>query len=129
MSQTSTQEAFRRLTLGGPVPLTAVPGTDDRGPYRPLLDGRTEALLRIGVLVALDAPQSSYRTAVDDAQRQGVLLEELLALLIVVADSVGSARVISAAPKIALAAGYDVEDALETRDAVGVDPLQTPGAS
>ena len=40
-------------------------------------------------------------------------LDDLLAVLLAVAGEVGSARVVSAAPRIALAAGYDVEAALE----------------
>jgi hypothetical protein len=33
-----------------------------------------------------------------------------------VADAVGSARVVAAAPKIALASGYDIDAALERND-------------
>jgi hypothetical protein len=65
------------------------------------------------VLVALDAPPSSFRIAVDAAQMAGAQLDDLLAVLTAVAGPVGSARVISTAPRIALAAGYDVEAALE----------------
>jgi hypothetical protein len=64
-------------------------------------------------LIAVDAPASSYRAAVAAAERAGVPLEELLAVLVAIADEVGSARVLSAAPRIALAAGYDVEADLE----------------
>jgi len=42
-----------------------------------------------------------------------VRLEDLLAVLIALAGTVGSARIVSAAPKVSLAAGYDVEAALE----------------
>ena len=90
------------------------PGRRDPGLHR--LDERTEALLRIGALVALDAPQSSYLVAIGAAQRAGVVLEDVLAVVAAVAGEVGSARVISAAPRIALAAGYDVEVALEEND-------------
>jgi hypothetical protein len=50
---------------------------------------------------------------VEEAQRLGARQEDLLATLLAVAGIVGSARVVSAAPRIALAAGYDVEAALE----------------
>jgi len=92
----------------------ADPGHRDPGLHR--LDERTEALLRIGALVALDAPQSSYLVAIGAAQRAGLVLEDVLAVVVAVAGEVGSARVISAAPRIALAAGYDVEAALEEND-------------
>ena len=67
----------------------------------------------MGALVAIDAPATAYRSAVESAQLAGARLEDLFAVLGAVAASVGSARVIAAAPKIALAAGYDVEAALE----------------
>jgi alkylhydroperoxidase/carboxymuconolactone decarboxylase family protein YurZ len=109
----SAEDAFRRLTIGdaGLVAEMADPGARELDRIR--LDLRTETLLRIGALIALDAPSSSYRTAVDAAQMAGAGLEDLLAVLIAVAGPVGSARVMSAAPRIALAAGYDVEAALE----------------
>jgi len=40
-------------------------------------------------------------------------MDDLLAVLVAIAGSVGSTRIVSAAPRIALAAGYDVEVALE----------------
>ena len=109
----STEEAFRRLTIGEPS-FVAYLG-DGGGPDRAArtLDARTEALLRISALIAIDAPASSYRCAVESAQRAGARLDDLLAVLLAVSGTVGSARVISAAPRLALAAGYDVEAALE----------------
>ena len=113
----SVEEAFRRLTIGDPALIGAMAGIGQRDPGVHRLDERTEALLRIGALVALDAPQSSYLVAVGDAQRAGAVLEDVLAVVVAVAGEVGSARVISAAPRIALAAGYDVEAALEQNNA------------
>jgi 4-carboxymuconolactone decarboxylase len=106
-------EAFRRLTIGDPLLLAEI--VDRRDPDRnaPHLDARTEALLQVAALIALDAPPSSFRAAVGAAQRTGARLEDLLAAVYAVAGTVGSAKVIAAAPRIALAAGYDVEAALE----------------
>jgi len=109
----SVEEAFRRLTIGDAGLVAAMATPERLGLVAHSLGLRTETLLQIAVLVALDAPPSSYRAAVDAAQLAGVQLEDLLAVLIAVAGPVGSARVISAAPRIALAAGYDVEAALE----------------
>jgi hypothetical protein len=109
----STRAAFRRLTLGDTALIAAMADPATRGTSVQHLDPWTEALVRVGVLVALDAPPSSFRTAVDEAQLAGAHLEDLLAVLTAVAGPVGSARVISTAPRIALAAGYDVEAALE----------------
>lgn len=112
----SAKDGFRRLTIGDPGLLASVTGPGGRPFDAVWLDARTEALLQIGALIALDAPPSSYRPVVEAAQRAGARLEELLAVLVAVAGEVGSARVISAAPKIAMAAGYDVEAALEGMD-------------
>jgi len=116
MTVPSAEETFRRLTIGEPGLLAAIADPDDPGADLGRLDERTEALLRIAALIALDAPPSSYRTAAGDALRAGGRLEDLLAVLLAVAGPVGSARVISAAPRIALAAGYDVEAALEANE-------------
>jgi len=109
----SVEDAFRRLAIGDPEIVTAVAKRDTHDMPMNRMDARTEALLRLGALIALDAPSSSYRTVVAAALRSGARLEELFAVLIAVASEVGSARIVSAAPRIALAAGYDVEAALE----------------
>ena len=112
----SVEESFRRLTIGDPSLIGAIVNLDGRDPGFRQLDARTESLLRIAVLVALDAPQSSYGTAIDAAIRAGVELEDVVAVLVAIAGPVGSVRIISAAPRIALAAGYDVDAALEQND-------------
>jgi 4-carboxymuconolactone decarboxylase len=123
----SAEDGFRRLTIGDPGLVASVAGPEGRPFDTRCLDARTEALLQIGALIALDAPPSSYRPVVEAAQRAGARLEELLAVLVAVAGAVGSARIVSAAPKIALAAGYDVEAALEAIDPVdrtaGLSPV------
>jgi hypothetical protein len=92
--------------------------TREEGPATDIahLDARTDALVKIAALVALDAPPSSYRAPVEAADRAGVELDDLLAVLVAVGGAVGSARLISGAPRIALAAGYDVEAGLEHID-------------
>jgi len=109
----SAEELFRRLTIGDQTLLATIALRDDGGGVVTRLDERTEALIRIGALVALDATQSSYHAAVEDALLAGASLDDLLAVLVAIAGSVGSTRIVSAAPRIALAAGYDVEVALE----------------
>jgi 4-carboxymuconolactone decarboxylase len=106
----STREGFRRLTLGETGFMDQA-GAANR--CAPSLPEPACALSRIAALVALDAPASAYRSAVEAAKRTGARDEDLLALLAALVDVVGSARVISAAPRIALAAGYDAEAALE----------------
>jgi 4-carboxymuconolactone decarboxylase len=107
------EEAFRRLTIGD-TGLIASLGDEDASKRQGVrLDPRTEALIRLGALIALDAPPASFRCAVEEAERVGVRQEDLLATLMAVAGIVGTPRIVSAAPRIALAAGYDAEAALE----------------
>jgi 4-carboxymuconolactone decarboxylase len=80
------------------------------------LDPKTHALVRLGAALAIDAAPSSYQSAVEPALAAGASIDEVVATLIAVAPTVGLARVVSAAPELALALGFDVDVALETRD-------------
>jgi 4-carboxymuconolactone decarboxylase len=113
---THPEETLRRLTIGDPMLMGAIADLDSAAPALHRLGDRTESLLLIGALVALDASQASYQAAIGAAQRAGADLDDILAALMAVAGAVGSARVIAAAPRIALAAGYDIEAALELND-------------
>jgi hypothetical protein len=109
------EETFRRLTIGDNG-LIAAMSTSGSATTVHRLDPGVEALLQLGALIAVDAPASSYRAVVDAALRGGARISDLLGVLVAVAETVGSARVVSAAPRIAMAAGYDVEAALERVD-------------
>jgi alkylhydroperoxidase/carboxymuconolactone decarboxylase family protein YurZ len=111
----SAEEAFRRLAIGDRALLAQV-ADPDRDPGVLRLDERTESLIRVAALVPIDAPQSSYHATVQAAMRAGASMDDLLAVLVAVAASVGWPRVVSAASRIALAAGYDVDAALETAE-------------
>ncbi|MEU6257985.1 carboxymuconolactone decarboxylase family protein [Streptomyces sp. NPDC047043] len=69
------------------------------------LDTETYLLARIAALVALDAAPSSYLLNVGAAAESGVPLEKVQGTLVAIAPVVGSARVVSAAGKIAEAFG------------------------
>jgi alkylhydroperoxidase/carboxymuconolactone decarboxylase family protein YurZ len=116
MTVAATEETFRRLTIGEPGLIAALADPEGRGRDLRRLDARTASLLQVGVLIAVDAPETAYRTTVDDALRVGADLEDLLAVLLAVAEQVGYPRVIGAAPRIALAAGYDVEADLDRNE-------------
>ena len=81
-----------------------------------VIDRRTAALIRVGATIAVDAALSSVQHAVANALATGATSEEIVAALEAVAPVTGPARVVGCAPKIALALGYDVEDALERCD-------------
>ena len=77
------------------------------------IDARSHALLRIAALIAVDAATPSYMNAVEAGLKAGASYDEMVGTLIAVIPIVGVARVVSAAPNLALALGYDVAEALE----------------
>jgi alkylhydroperoxidase/carboxymuconolactone decarboxylase family protein YurZ len=80
------------------------------------IDARSHALLRIAALIALDAAPPSYMSAVECGVKAGASYDEIVGTLVAVLPIVGVTRVVSAAPKLALALGYDVGEALELVD-------------
>ena len=83
------------------------------------LDPKAHALVRLGALVSLGAAPASYRLTVERAYAAGATDEEIIGVLAAVGPAVGFARVVAAAPDLALAFGYDVEAALDTGPAPG----------
>jgi len=77
------------------------------------LDEKTHALVRLGSLVAVDATSPGYMWTVERARRSGASEDEIVGCLIAALPAVGVANVVAAAPKLALALGYDVTSALE----------------
>ena len=80
------------------------------------LDERTLALVRVAATVSLEAATASVQHAVALALAAGATKEEIVATLEAVTPVTGTSRVVASAPKIALALGYDVEEALEELD-------------
>ena len=77
------------------------------------LDRKTCTLTRVAALIAIESRVSSYQWAIDSAIACGATEEEIVDVLLAVAPVVGLARVTAAAPELALALGYDVEEASE----------------
>lgn len=81
-------------------------GPDASGPtLRPKVD----LLVRLGALLALGAATTSLRATVERAVAAGATESEIVGVLIAVAPAVGLARVVSTAPRLAVAIGYDIE--------------------
>jgi 4-carboxymuconolactone decarboxylase len=77
------------------------------------IDARSHALVRIAALISMDAAPPSYMSAITAGRHAGASNEEIVGTLIAVLPVVGVARVVAAAPNLALALGYDVAEALE----------------
>jgi 4-carboxymuconolactone decarboxylase len=109
------KQHLRRLAVHDRVLLNriAVEGSS----YGPaVIDERTAALACVAATIALDAAPSSFHSAVALALAAGASNDQIVATLEAVTPVTGAARVVQCAPKVALALGYDVDDALERLD-------------
>ncbi len=74
------------------------------------LDPKTLALVRLAALVAIGGAVPSYGAQADEAVSAGATAAEIVDVLVGVLPIVGLPRVVAAAPKLALALGYDTDD-------------------
>jgi 4-carboxymuconolactone decarboxylase len=114
MLSASQEATFRRLSIGDDALLASLFSNAEAAPDA--LDERTASLARIGALVMDDAEPPAYLREVRHGLDAGATPGEITAVLFAVASVAGSARVMAAAPRLALALGYDVEWALEEAD-------------
>ena len=76
------------------------------------LDPKTLALVRLGGLIAVGGAVASYGAHADAAVDAGATAEEIVDVLVGLVSIVGVPRVVAAAPRLAMALGYDIDDAL-----------------
>lgn len=107
------EETLRKLAIRDDAYIDRILGDDRRNLDESGLDEKTHALVRIAGLVAIDAAPPSYMCTVESALAYGATTEEIVGVLIAVMPAVGSGRVVSAAPRLSLALGYDVAAGLE----------------
>jgi 4-carboxymuconolactone decarboxylase len=113
---TAREELLRGLAAGDETLLRSVLAVSPSGvrPARPApaagrLPPATSALVVLAALLSANGSTTSLRWAVELADKAGVEREDIIAVLATVAAVVGSARVVAAAPRLALAIGYDIE--------------------
>ena len=112
------EQVLRKLTIRDDALLQRSLAKEGCGrPAESSLDPKTHALVRIAALIAMDAAAPSYLCAVDAARSAGASDEDVVGCLLAVLSLLGEPRVVSAAPKLGLALGYDVGAALEDADA------------
>jgi 4-carboxymuconolactone decarboxylase len=76
-------------------------------------DAKTRSLVRLAALVATGGAIPSYGELADAAVNAGATNAEIVGVLLDVVPVVGLPCVVAAAPLLAMALGYDTEDALE----------------
>ena len=80
------------------------------------LDPRTAALVRVGVLAAIGAPEVCLEWSTTRALAEGATEDEITGVLLAIAPVIGLGRMVGAASGVAGAFGYDIEAALEDPD-------------
>jgi alkylhydroperoxidase/carboxymuconolactone decarboxylase family protein YurZ len=109
--QTETRDTLSGLAAGDLDVLETAVGLREINRAGSGLDAHTFALIKIAVLIALDAPPASYAWQIANALEAGVTPEEFVGVLRAVAPQVGGPRVIAAAPEIMLAMGLALDEA------------------
>jgi alkylhydroperoxidase/carboxymuconolactone decarboxylase family protein YurZ len=78
--------------------------------HSPGLDAKTLELVRLAALVAVGGAVPSYGAQADAAVNAGATAAEIVDVLVGVVPVVGLPCAVAAAPKLALALGYDTDD-------------------
>jgi alkylhydroperoxidase/carboxymuconolactone decarboxylase family protein YurZ len=107
------EATLRKLAIRDDTFIESVLAREQENESASALDAKKHALVRIAGLVALDAAPPSYMASVEEGLGAGLTREEIVGVLVALMPVVGVARVVSAAPKLGLAVGYDVAHALE----------------
>lgn len=76
-------------------------------------DPEMRALVRLAALIASDGTCASYQSVINSALAAGASVEDIIGVLLAVVATVGSVRVVAAAPQLARAVGFDVDAAFD----------------
>jgi alkylhydroperoxidase/carboxymuconolactone decarboxylase family protein YurZ len=110
------QETLRRLAIIDEGFVEGGAGLE-LGPVKAsTLDPKTAALLQVGVSVAIRSSAVCLEWSAARALAAGATEDEIADVLLAIAPVVGLGQVVSAAPDIAIALGYDIAAALEEPD-------------
>jgi 4-carboxymuconolactone decarboxylase len=104
-------ERLRRLAINDEG--SARHETDDADVVGGALDGKTLALIRLAALIAVGGAVPSYGAHADAAVGAGATVAEVVDVLVGVVPVVGLPCVVKAAPKLAVALGYDADEILQ----------------
>jgi len=107
------EETLRRLALHDEGCIESVLAMQVQRDQAAGLHPRAHALVRLAALVALGGGPVSYHWAVEAALAAGASVDDIVGTLVAIAPVSGLARVLSAAPEIALSVGYDLDAAFE----------------
>jgi alkylhydroperoxidase/carboxymuconolactone decarboxylase family protein YurZ len=104
------ERLLRLLALNDEDSVAKVLATEPSGVLSPPLSPKVDLLVRLGALLALGAATASLRATVARARQAGATEAEIADVLVAVAPAVGQARVVSTAPRLAVALGYELDE-------------------
>ena len=103
------ERLLRMLALNNEDSLQQVLAPDSDRTLPHALPAKVDLLVRLGALLALGASTPALRRMVERAVEAGASEAEIADVLVSVAPMVGLARVVTSAPRLALALGYDLD--------------------
>jgi alkylhydroperoxidase/carboxymuconolactone decarboxylase family protein YurZ len=101
---------LRRMSLSDPRLLTGPQSAPGR--ERTTLDPRWQTLVRLGALLATEPSSAALQQVVDEALELNITRDELVQAWVCLLPTVGLRQAATVAPRLGLAIGYDVEEAL-----------------
>jgi 4-carboxymuconolactone decarboxylase len=104
------ERLLRRLALNDEESVEMVLSARSESDAELTLGRKADLLVRLGALLALGAATTSIRSTVHHAMEAGASEAEIVGVLVAVAPAVGLARVVSSAPRLAMAIGYDLDE-------------------
>ncbi len=111
-AMTDSEEVLRRLTIGESAYCRSLVTADAQSsPHG--LDGRSQALLRLGATMMASSSAPIWQQRVSDALENGLDFDDIVEALTTLAPTLGIDRVVAIAPELARALGYDIDAALE----------------
>ena len=105
----ASEERLRRLAINDERYLDTILGRGTATNPDDRLDPRAAAYVRIGAAIALGASATVFEWVTAGALNAGATPDDIVDVLDATAPLVGAALVVSAAPKLALALGFDIE--------------------
>ena len=111
-----SQETLRRLAIIDEGFVQDQAGLGLSLSWESALDAKTAALLQLAASITLGSPAVCLQWSAGRALAAGATDDEIADALLAIAPVTGLGRVVSAAPEVATALGYDLAAALEEPD-------------
>jgi len=105
---------LRRIALSDSR-LLAVQPEPPNGTGSEALDPRWRTLVRLGALLATEPSGTALQQVVDEALALNITRDEIVSALVCLLPTVGLRQAATVAPRLGLAIGYDVDEALALR--------------